>query len=127
MDHFDPRRLRRRAFAVIEIGDRQRLSLGAVHEAFAERDGDAMGGGAVNLAVDDVGIDHGAVVADDQVANHVDRAGVLIHFDDGGVGARRKCKLRAHHAVGAGNDIRFGMGKHVVERRLQSRLPCHRG
>ena len=122
MNHFDSRRLRGRAFAVIEIGDRQRLSFGAVHEAFTERHGDAVGGGTVNLAVDHIGIDHNAVVADDEIANHVDRAGVLVDFDDGGVSPGRKRELRPHHAIGAGHDVRLGVREHVVESHLQPRF-----
>ena len=87
MNDFDPRGFRRRALAVIEIGYGQRLSFRVVHEAFAEGDGDTMGGGAVDLPVDDIRVDHGAVVADDEIAQHFDFARGFVDFDDGGVGA----------------------------------------
>ena len=87
MNDFDPRGFRCRAFAVIEIGNRQGLSFGAVYKSFAESDGDTMGGGPIDLPVDHVRIDHGAVVANDQIAQHFDFACGFIDFDDSGVGA----------------------------------------
>ena len=122
MNDFHPRGFRGGALAVIEIGYGQRLTLGVVHKAFAESDGDTMGGGAVDLPVDHIRVDHGAIVANDKIAQHFDFARGFVHFDDGGVGAGRECKLRPHQAIGVGDDIGLGMGKHVVECRLQSRF-----
>src|SRR5215468_12006470 len=109
MNDFDSRCFRRRAFAVIEIGYGQRLSFGAIHEALAEGYRDAMGGGTVDLPVDHIGVDHDAVVSDDEITQHLDVAGGLIDFDDSSVGAGRKRKLRPHQAISPGDDIRSGM------------------
>ena len=100
----------------------KRLSLGAVYKSFAESDGDTMGGGPIDLSVDDVRVDHGAVVADDEIAQHFDFACGFVDFDDGGVSAGRECKLRPHQAIGVGDDIWLGVRKRVIERGLQARF-----
>ena len=109
MNDFDPRGFHCRALAVIEIGNRQGLSFGAVYKSFAESDGDTVGGGPMNLPVD-VRIDYGAVVANDQIAQHFDFARGFVDLDDSGVGAGRECKLRPHQAIGVRDDIRLRVG-----------------
>src|SRR5215475_7341377 len=120
MNDFDSRCFRCRALAVIEISYGQRLSFGAVHKSLAKGYRDAMGGRAVDLPIDHIGVDHDAVVPDDEITQHFDFAGGLIDFDDRSMSAGRKRKLRSHQAISVGDDIWLGMGKSVVERGLQS-------
>ena len=79
-----------------------------------------MCGRTENLPGHDVGVNDSAIVADDQVTQHLDFARGLIHFDDRGVGACGKRELRANQAIGPWDDVRLGMRKGVVVRRLQA-------
>ena len=96
MNDFDLRSFRRGAFTVIQIGYGKRLAFRAVNKTFPQRNGDAMRRRAVDLAIDHVGVDHRAVIANDEIAQDFDFTRCFIDFYDRRVSARRKSKLRAH-------------------------------
>ncbi len=89
-----------------------RLTLLVVYELFVERTAHALGDTAVDLALDDEGIDHPAGVAHDRVIDDRDPSGLAFDLDDRDVDAAGKggarcrevvCRLETgFHALGQG-------------------------
>ena len=85
MADLDVHAVRRGGFEVVHEGGGQELPFLVVDVLLAEGDGDEVGDMAVDLAVDEHGVDEGAGVVGDDVPPEIDSSGFPVDLHDGDV------------------------------------------
>src|SRR3989338_4315397 len=115
-------RLHRGRFAVIREREREELAVGIVNESLAESDGYAVRRGAIDLPIDDIGVDNRAVVPDDKIPEYAHLACLPVYLYDGHVSAGGKSELCANQSSRSGDKIGLAVGKSVIKGGLQAGL-----